>query len=53
MKEFDVNFANQNIKDAYLKLASGRHHDKELYETISNAIENLKINPESGTKINT
>ena len=51
MKEFDVNFANQNIKDAYLKLASGKYHDKELHKAISNAIENLKINPEFGTKI--
>lgn len=51
MKELDVHFANQNIKDAYLKLASGKHHEKELYTDIGKAIENLRINPEAGKQI--
>ena len=47
----EVAFANQNLKQAYLKLKEGKFEEKKLFEFINRAIDDLKENPFCGARI--
>lgn len=51
MKDFDVVFAEQKVKDAFEELKKGKFEDKQLYENINKAISALKQNPFCGIQI--
>jgi len=46
-----VGFVNQKLQDDYLKLKSGSTQDKELYNFIDRATDDLKKDPSCGIKI--
>ncbi len=46
-----VGFAKYELKNAFLELKEGKFEEKNLYEFIHRAINDLKINPFSGIKI--
>jgi|SRR3989344_2099465 len=47
----EVAFADENLKNSYLKLKEGKFEDKKLFDFINKAIDNLKQNPLSGIRI--
>jgi Txe/YoeB family toxin of Txe-Axe toxin-antitoxin module len=49
----EVAFINESCKKAYLKLKEGKFEEKQLYDFISRAIDDLKSNPFCGIKIQT
>lgn len=51
MKEIFVSFISKKIKDEYISLKENKFEDKQLYEFISRAINDLKKNPMCGVKI--
>lgn len=51
MKQILVSFISKKLKNEYISLKESKFEDKQLYDSISNAIDNLKSNPMSGTKI--
>ena len=51
MKDFEVAFINQKLKQEFERLESGKFEDKQLYEFIKRAINDLKIKPSCGIKI--
>ncbi|MFH1591763.1 MAG: type II toxin-antitoxin system RelE/ParE family toxin [Candidatus Woesearchaeota archaeon] len=51
MKEIFVAFINKKLKQDFELLKEGKFEDKQLYEYIDRAMEDLKKNPASGTKI--
>ena len=51
MREVLVAFISEKLKSDYVSLKEKKYEDKRLYESISNAIEDLRENPLSGTKI--
>ena len=46
-----VVFADEKLKEAFDKLNKGRHEERELYELIDRALDDLKENPFVGIKI--
>lgn len=46
-----VSFANIGLKEAFLELKKGKFEEKNLYEFINRAIDDLKINPFSGIRV--
>ncbi|OIO21109.1 hypothetical protein COV61_00175 [Candidatus Micrarchaeota archaeon CG11_big_fil_rev_8_21_14_0_20_47_5] len=46
-----VVFADESVKHAYEKLAEGKSEDKQLYQFINRAFDDLKKNPFIGIKI--
>jgi len=50
-EDFLVAFVSKKIKNEFQLLKSGRFEDKKLYNSINKIIDELKCNPESGTKI--
>lgn len=51
MKESFVAFISEKIKKEFDSLEKGKYEDKKLYKYISRAIDDLKQNPLSGTKV--
>ncbi len=51
MKENFVAFIEERIKKEFESLEKGRFEDKKLFSYIKRAIDALKINPASGTKV--
>ncbi len=51
MKEINVAFASEKVKEDFEKLTNGKFEDKKLSSFIQRAINDLKINPSCGTKI--
>jgi Txe/YoeB family toxin of Txe-Axe toxin-antitoxin module len=51
MKENFVAFISEKIKKEFNSLSEGKFEDKKLYKYILRAIDDLKQNPLSGTKI--
>lgn len=47
----EVAFADENLKEAYLKLEDGKFEDKQMFDFINRAIEDLKENPMSGVRV--
>jgi len=47
----EVAFADENLKEAYLKLKEGKFEDKQMFEFINRAIDDLKENPMSGIRV--
>ena len=50
MKEILVSFVSKKLKDEYVSLKDSKFEDKQLYEFISRAIDDLKKNPMCGLK---
>ncbi|MBI2138144.1 hypothetical protein HYU13_01020, partial [Candidatus Woesearchaeota archaeon] len=50
-KEISVAFISQKIKEEWEVLQEGKFQDKQLYEFIKRAIDDLKSNPTCGIKI--
>ena len=50
-KKISVAFVNKRLKHEFDILKEGKFEDKELYEFIDRAIDDLKENPICGTKI--
>ena len=50
-KPIYVAFANKKLESNFEKLQKGKFEDKQLYEFIERAINDLKKNPTSGIKI--
>jgi hypothetical protein len=46
-----VSFANSKLEEDFEKLKKGKFEDKQLYQFIERAIEDLKKNPMCGIKI--
>ncbi len=51
MREVNVQFISQKLKDDFLRLEKGKNEDKRLYEQINRVFDNLKNNPFCGIKI--
>jgi len=51
MKDILVSFISKKIKDEYVSLKDNKYEDKQLYDFISRAIDDLKKNPMCGVKI--
>ena len=51
MKEILVSFVSKKLKDEYVSLKDSKFEDKQLYEFISRAIDDLKKNPMCGVRI--
>ena len=51
MKDILVSFISKKIKDEYVSLQDSKFEDKQLYDFISRAIDDLKKNPMCGVKI--
>ena len=51
MKDILVSFISKKIKDEYVSLKESKFEDKQLYDFISRAIDDLKKNPSCGVKI--
>ena len=51
--EVEIQFANEKIKIAFEKLNSGKYEEKQLYEWIKRAFEDIKKNAFSGIQIPT
>ena len=50
-KEIYVGFVDSKLNQDYLKLKSGTTQDKQLYDFIDRATDDLKKNPTCGIKI--
>jgi len=50
-KEIYVAFISKKLKEEFEALKEGKFQDKQLYTFINRAIDDLKINPTCGTKI--
>ena len=50
-KDIYVAFISQKLKKDFESLKSGKFEDKKLYEFIDRALDDLKLNPTCGTKI--
>lgn len=50
-KEISVAFISKNLKEEFDSLKEGKFEDKQLYNFIDNAINDLKKNPDCGIKI--
>jgi Txe/YoeB family toxin of Txe-Axe toxin-antitoxin module len=50
-KEIYVAFISKKLKKEFESLKDGKFEDKTLYKFIDRAIDDLKLNPLSGTKI--
>jgi Txe/YoeB family toxin of Txe-Axe toxin-antitoxin module len=50
-KEISVAFISKKLKEEFEALKDGKFEDKQLYNFINRAIDDLKKNPISGTKI--
>ena len=50
-KSISVAFISKKLKDEFESLKEGKFGDKQLYKFINRAIDDLKQNPVSGTKI--
>ena len=48
-KKFVV-FVDDETKESFDKLKSGKFEDKQLYESINRALDDLKINPFAGIR---
>ena len=51
MREIQVAFATTEIKKAFEELKSGKFEDKQLYEFLLRAIDDLKRNPFVGKNV--
>ena len=51
MKNKHVGFINKNLKNEFQTLKKGKFEDKQLYDFIDRAINDLKKNPACGIKI--
>jgi len=51
MKDIFVAFIDKKLKQDFDLLKEGKFEDKQLYDYIDRAIDDLKKNPASGTKI--
>ncbi|MBT3583249.1 type II toxin-antitoxin system RelE/ParE family toxin [Candidatus Woesearchaeota archaeon] len=51
MKEIFVVFISQKLKDEFEFLKDNKFEDNQLYEFIKRAIDDMKQNPNCGTKI--
>jgi len=51
MREIKVGFASEEIKKAFDELKSGKFEDKQLYEFLERAIDDLKKNPFVGKNV--
>jgi len=51
MREINVAFISQKLKKEFEKLEEGKTEDKKLVKFIKRAIDDLKENPFSGTKV--
>lgn len=51
--EIQIQFANEKVKLAFEKLNSGKYEEKQLYEWIKRAFEDIMKNPFSGIQIPT
>ena len=49
-KTKEVFFVDESLRDSFFELKSGKLEDKQLYEFINRAIDDLKINPNCGIK---
>ena len=47
----EVAFADEKLKEAYFKLKEGKFEDKQMFEFINRAIDDLKKNPMSGIRV--
>ncbi|MEK6935346.1 MAG: hypothetical protein AABW67_01020 [Nanoarchaeota archaeon] len=47
----EVAFADETVKEAYFKLKDGKFEDKQMFDFINRAIDNLKQNSQSGVRI--
>ncbi len=50
-KENSVAFIDLKLKEEFEDLSKGRFEDKQLHDSIAKSIDELKNNPETGTKI--
>jgi len=50
-KKIYVTFVDIRLETKFESLKDGKFSDKQLYKNIDEAIQNLKKNPSSGTKI--
>ncbi|MBI2139549.1 hypothetical protein HYU14_01385 [Candidatus Woesearchaeota archaeon] len=50
-KAISVAFISQKIKEEWEALQKGKFQDRQLYEFIKRAIDDLKSNPTCGIKI--
>ena len=50
MRQISVAFANEGIRNAFVELKGGKFEDKQLYEFLQRAIDDLKKNPFVGKK---
>ena len=51
MKITQVAFINESLKKSYLELKEGKFEDQQLYNFIDRALDDMKKDPASGTKI--
>ena len=51
MKIKEVAFATQNLMENYLSLKEGKFEEKQLFEFVNRAIDDLKENPFCGVKV--
>ena len=47
----EVGFADEKTKEAYLKLKEGKFEEKQLFDFLNRAIDDLKNNPLCGIRI--
>jgi len=47
----EVAFINEKLKEAYFKLREGKFEERQLFEFIGRAIDDLKKNPVCGIRI--
>lgn len=50
-RQINVAFADKKLKKAFDKLEKGKFEDKELYQFIDRAMDDLKKNPTCGIQI--
>lgn len=50
-KEIYVAFISKKLKEEFENLKSGKFGDKQLYNFINRALDDLKVNPACGIKI--
>ena len=50
-REIDVGFGSEEIRKAFEELKEGKFEDKQLYEFLQRAIDDLKKNPFIGINI--
>jgi hypothetical protein len=51
MRLKEVAFADQTLKDAYFELKEGKFEERQVFEFVSRAINDLKENPLCGIRI--